>query len=157
MFKSEKIQCVEIVGYLTHYRIFIWVRIFLCYYGRRFLGFSCHFSDSILESFVTYIWFTGSKFEVYILILQLNTLGQLFEYFWDFGLIWCKMVFETHYWWLFMTFTWMKYANFWFKDFRISAVGHFSPRELAGRRPNFNTFHYLGCFWLWNSFGKKVR
>ena len=35
------------------------------------------------------------------------------------------MVFETCFWWLKMILTLIKYENFWFKDFRISAVLHF--------------------------------
>ena len=56
------------------------------------------------------------------------TLGQIFEYFWDFVLIWYKMLFQTCFWWFYLTLTLTKYANFRLKLFWISA--HDSQKRL---------------------------
>ena len=45
--------------------------------------------------------------------------------FYNLCIISYKTVLETCFWWLYVTFTLTKYANFWFKHFWISAVLHF--------------------------------
>ena len=72
-----------------------------------------------------------------------------------FGLTWWKMVFETRFWSVYMTITLTKYANYWFKDFRISAVLHFVSQWVGFGEIKLWHFLISSYLRLWNFFNIK--